>query len=110
MTQYEVNKLKRDRAAFQVAQDGDLKDMMERYVYLDGSSSIWDNQLWRMIDQGSAKLAMGSQFKIWQDSPARIVKRFDRVVFEPGRKNVGRIHQYLSRAAAGGQGAVSAPA
>ena len=86
MTQYEVNKLKRDRAAFQVAQDGDLKDMMERYVYLDGSSSIWDNQLWRMIDQGSAKLAMGSQFKIWQDSPARIVKRFDRVVFEPGRE------------------------
>ena len=86
MTQYEVNKLKRDRAAFQVAQDGDLKDMMARYVYLDGSSSIWDNQLWRMIDQGSAKLAMGSQFKIWQDSPARIVKRFDRVVFEPGRE------------------------
>ncbi|OAM23980.1 hypothetical protein A7P92_05805 [Eikenella corrodens] len=85
MTQYEVNKLKRDRAAFQVAQDNDLKDMMARYVYLDGSSSIWDNQLWRMIDQGSAKLAMGSQFKIWQDSPARIVKRFDRVVFEPGR-------------------------
>ena len=85
LTQYEVNKLKRDRAAFQVAQDGDLKDMMARYVYLDGSSSIWDNQLWRMIDQGSAKLAMGSQFKIWQDSPARIVKRFDRVVFEPGR-------------------------
>ena len=86
MTQYEVNKLKRDRAAFQVAQDNDLKDMMARYVYLDGSSSIWDNQLWRMIDQGSAKLAMGSQFKIWQDSPARIVKRFDRVVFEPGRE------------------------
>ena len=86
MTQYEVNKLKRDRAAFQVAQDGDLKDMMARYVYLDGSSSIWDNKLWRMIDQGSAKLAMGSQFKIWQDSPARIVKRFDRVVFEPGRE------------------------
>lgn len=86
MTQYEVNKLKRDRAAFQVAQDDDLKDMMARYVYLDGSSSIWDNKLWRMIDQGSAKLAMGSQFKIWQDSPARIVKRFDRVVFEPGRE------------------------
>ena len=85
-TQYEVNKIKRDRAAMQIAKDEELKGMMERYVYLDGSSSIWDNTLWRMIDQGAAKLAMGSQFKIWQDSPARIVKRFDRVVFEPERE------------------------
>lgn len=85
-TQYEVNKIKRDRAAMQAANDDELQDMMARYVYLDGSSSIWDNHLWRMIDQGAAKLAMGSQFKIWQDSPARIVKRFDHVVFEPGRE------------------------
>lgn len=86
LTQFEANKIRRDHDALVMSKDKNLKGMMERYVYLDGSTSIWDNVLWRMIDQGAAKLAMGSQFKIWQDSPARIVKRFDRVVFEPGRE------------------------
>lgn len=86
MTQFEANKIRRDREALMAGKDEGVRDMMQRYVYLDGSSSIWDNELWRMIDQASAKLAMGSQFKIWLDSPARLVKRFDHVVFEPGRE------------------------
>lgn len=83
-TQYQINERKRHFALTQQQADDDVKGMMERYVYLDGSSSIWDNTLWRMIDQGAAKLAMGSAFKVWVDSPARQIKRFDHVVFEPG--------------------------
>ena len=84
-TQAEVNKLKKDKAAIEALKDKEVADIMERYVYLDGSTSIWDMHLWRMIDQSAAKLAMGDSFKLWCNSPMRIVKRFEDVVFEPGR-------------------------
>lgn len=83
-THFEINEIKRIRQQRELEQDKAVLDMMARYVYLDGSASIWDNELWRMIDQSSAKLAMGDAFKIWLNHPQRIVKRFEHVVFEPG--------------------------
>lgn len=85
MTQAEVSTVKRDRAEIERKTDVELVPIMQRYVYLDGSSNIWDAKLYRVIDQGAAKLAMGSYFDVWRDSPERKVLPFDAIRFEPGR-------------------------
>lgn len=85
MTQAEVSTMKRAREHTERKADAELVPIMQRYIYLDGSSNIWDAKLHRIIDQGSAKLAMGSYFKVWQDDPARKVLPFDAIRFEPGR-------------------------
>lgn len=86
LTMYEINRLKKDYALIQAVKDDDTQDMMERFIYLDGSASIWDNKLWRVVPEKAARLSMTPDgFKIWVNSPSRIVKRFDRLVFEPGR-------------------------
>lgn len=87
LTMFEINKIKkkyeREHEDELLKEDKEYIDMMERYIYLDGSSSIWDNKLWRMIDQGAAKLAMGDSFKIWVNSPNRRVIPLDNIVFSP---------------------------
>ncbi|WP_269049265.1 hypothetical protein, partial [Neisseria meningitidis] len=40
LTMYEINRLKKDYALIQAVKDDDTQDMMERFIYLDGSASI----------------------------------------------------------------------
>ena len=90
ITQYEVKRLKEDFELKHRIEDNEhIQDMMDRYVYLDGSSSVWDNQLWRIIEQGAAKLAMGDEFKYWVNSPDRKVIPIDNIVFDPRHKDLG---------------------
>ncbi|MCP1290918.1 DUF5906 domain-containing protein [Chromobacterium sp. S0633] len=85
MTQAEVSAMKRMREQKERRTDIELIENLKRYIYLDGSSNIWDEQLRRVIDQASAKLAMGSYFKVWLDDPNRRKLPFDAIRFEPGR-------------------------
>lgn len=84
LTQSEVNKAKKEHEIWENEKNPETRDMLARYVYLDGSAMIWDNQLWKMIEQSAAKLAMGDMFKVWLNSPTRQVIPFENVVFEPG--------------------------
>lgn len=89
MTQYEIKRLKDIEELKQRSNDTEILEMMERYIYLDGSTSVWDKQLWRMIEQGAAKLAMGDSFKIWVNSPNRKVIPIDNIVFNPMTLDLG---------------------
>ena len=84
VTPVEVNRLKKEAERKLAQEREEIKECLKRYTYLDGSSNIWDAQLYRIIDQGSAKLAMGGEFKDWLESPVRKVLPMDHVVFEPG--------------------------
>lgn len=84
--QSEVNRAKKEREIWENEKDPETRDMLARYVYLDGSAMIWDNTLWKMIDQSAAKLAMGDMFKVWLNSPTRQIVPFHNVVFEPSMK------------------------
>lgn len=84
-TQSEVNVEKKKQQLFEAENLPETKDMIQRYVYLDGSSSIWDDDLRRILDQKSVKMRLGDMYKVWENSPARRIVRFDHVVFEPGR-------------------------
>lgn len=88
-TQYEVKRLKESFEIQFKKEDKQTIEMMERYIYLDGSTSVWDTQLWRMIEQGAAKLAMGDDFKFWVNSPDRKVIPIDNIVFDPKHPNLG---------------------
>lgn len=84
MTQAEVAAVKRRREENERRTDPELVPIMQRYIYLDGTSNVWDAKLHKIIDQGAAKLAMGSYFKVWMDAPDRRVLPFDAIRFEPG--------------------------
>ncbi|BAK75404.1 conserved hypothetical protein [Pseudogulbenkiania sp. NH8B] len=84
ITQAEVSAAKKAREEAEKKDDTQFLEMMKRYVYLDGSTTIWDAQLQEMIPQGAAKLAMGSHFDVWVDSPERKVVPLSNVRFAPG--------------------------
>lgn len=84
ISQAEVSAAKRAKEEAEKKEDPALVTTMERYVYLDGTTSIWDAQLQEMIPQGAAKLAMGSYFDVWLDSPERKVIKHCNVRFAPG--------------------------
>lgn len=88
-TQYEIKRLKDENELQLKADDTQVIEMMNRYIYLDGTTSVWDTQLWRMIEQGAAKLAMGDDFKFWVNSPNRRVVPIDNVVFNPKKLDLG---------------------
>lgn len=85
-TQSEVNRDKKKQQLFEAESLPEAKDMIQRYVYLDGSATIWDSELRRILEQKAVKMRLGDMYKVWENSPARRVVRFDRVVFEPGRE------------------------
>lgn len=84
ISQAEVSAAKKAREEAERKDDTQLLETMERYVYLDGSTTIWDKELQEMIPQGAAKLAMGSYFDVWVDSPDRKVIKLSNVRFAPG--------------------------
>lgn len=89
MTQYEVKRLKETFELQNKTEDKQTIEMMNRYIYLDGTTSVWDNQLWCIIEQGAAKLAMGDDFKFWVNSPNRKIIPIGNIVFDPKNLDLG---------------------
>ncbi|QRO34146.1 DUF5906 domain-containing protein [Chromobacterium violaceum] len=83
LMQHEVSRLKRDASERLLQQDQDFSDALQRYVYLDGSSTIWDQQLQKIISFQDLKVALGDAHKVWLNSPMR--RKIDRrnLVFDP---------------------------
>ncbi len=84
LTQAEVSTAKRRRDEMERQADPESIQMLDRYIYLDGSTNIWDQQLKEVIPAAAAKLAMGSGYDDWLDSPARRVIPMSHVRFAPG--------------------------
>lgn len=97
MTQADVAALKHAAGVRSFGQNSRFNEMMQRYVYLDGSDSIFDMDLYQIISQSAMKLAVGEYFKDWLDSPMRRVIRFNDVVFDPCQKVDPEAHINLFR-------------
>lgn len=97
MTQADVAAQRRADGVKAVSENSRFAEMMHRYVYLDGSDSIFDMDLYKIISQSAMKLAVGEYFKDWLDWPARRVIRFDDVVFDPCQKVDPETHINLFR-------------
>lgn len=97
MTQADVVALRRAAGVKAISENSRFTEMMQRYVYLDGSDSIFDMELYQIISQSAMKLAVGEYFKDWLDSPMRRVIRFNDVVFDPCQKVDPETHINLFR-------------
>lgn len=71
--------------------------VLDRYVHLDGSESIFDLRLHKMISQSAMKLAVGEMFGEWVESAGRRTIPFDNVVFDPTMQADGETHINLFR-------------
>jgi len=65
---------------------GKVKGLVERYVLLHGTSQAWDVQDKKYMPQSALKMALGSSYQIWENSPERRVIRAENLVFDPMQK------------------------
>lgn len=61
-------------------------DIFWRYVYLDGSQDIYDQQLRQRLPASAVKLALGDKFTLWQNSEQRRVIPSENLLFDPRMK------------------------
>lgn len=97
ITQYEANKIKANCERLLIESDEVFLDALERYIYLDGTTSVFDTKLFRIIDDKACQKSLtDEQYKYWKNSPNRKVIPIDNVVFEPSQ-NYGDTHINLFR-------------
>lgn len=61
----------------------EIRDIWQRFVYIDGTSDIFDLKYNKFINRTAADMAMGGMFKSWNKSPYRRVLPPDAIVFDP---------------------------
>lgn len=97
VTQFEANKIKANCERLLIEKDDVVMEALDRYIYLDGTTSVFDTKLFRIIDDKACQKAMtDEQYKYWKNSPNRKVIPIDNVVFEPSQ-NYGDTHINLFR-------------
>lgn len=62
---------------------GKTRGLVERYVLLHGTAQAWDMDDKKFMTQAALKMALGSSYAIWENSPDRRVIRADNLVFNP---------------------------
>lgn len=77
---------RRDAEQRRVQNDQTFQTLVERYVYLDGSDTLWDAVLDEVIPSSAAKIAMGELFKLWVNSPQRKIIAKRNLVFDPTQR------------------------
>jgi len=65
---------------------GKVRGLVDRYVLLHGTAQAWDMDDKKYMTQAALKMALGSSYSIWENSPDRRVVRADRLVFDPRQK------------------------
>lgn len=65
---------------------GKVRGLVERYVLLHGTAQAWDMDDKKYMTQAALKMALGSSYAIWENSPDRRVIRADHLVFDPLQK------------------------
>lgn len=63
--------------------DDMFADMINRYIYLDGTTDAFDIKLDSVVSLAAVKAAWPEQFDDWSKSPARMVCPISNYVFEP---------------------------
>lgn len=60
----------------------EIRTIWQRFVYIDGTSDIFDLKYNKFINRTAADMAMGGMFKSWNKSPYRRVLPPDAIVFD----------------------------
>jgi|GEM_PF-350339 hypothetical protein len=58
--------------------------MLDRYIYMDGTTDAFDTELDSVVSLAAVKAANAEDFADWEKSPARMVCPMKNLVFEPG--------------------------
>ena len=95
--QADVRALKRLRDDEDRSADDEFVELCDRYIYLDGSASVWDERLRIVVGQSAVKMAMGAAFDLWVNSPQRKKIPQTNVVFDPLQKCNTETHINLFR-------------
>ena len=86
VTQAEMTALRRAQAEQAQRQDVELMSAFQRYAYLDGSTSVYDRVLQKILPLAAVKASMGpDRYDFWMNSAEREILPFDNVQFAPGR-------------------------
>ena len=83
MPEEDVKRLERDAQAKRRTVDNRYGEVLNRYVHLDGSESIFDLHLHQLISQSAMRLAVGDLYTEWVNNPCRTSIPFVNVVFDP---------------------------
>lgn len=78
-----VRELQRFARALDAETNPRLRAGLERYTYLDGSSSYWDGRFARMVDRKTVEADLGECMAAWVNNPDRKVIPLDNLVFDP---------------------------
>ncbi|TJZ73181.1 DUF5906 domain-containing protein [Chitiniphilus eburneus] len=66
--------------------DEEFMSCVERYIYLDGSDSVWDAKLREILPASAVRMAMGKGYDLWVNSPHRLIIPKRNVVFDPTQR------------------------
>jgi putative DNA primase/helicase len=66
------------------AQGGIIKHLIERYVLIYGTTTVWDGQARMVVKLEALRAAHRDWLDYWLDAPERRMVREDQVVFDPG--------------------------
>lgn len=62
---------------------GDVAAVLDRFVLLEGTTNVWDDQKRKVWGMDALKVALGSTYKFWLDSPTRKMIDAEKLVFDP---------------------------
>ena len=99
LTRNEVNRLKiefeQNEAVDRIKYNAELKSAIERYIYLDGTATAWDDEKNAIVTRDSLSMALGDGFKAWMNNPLRKTVWKENLVFAPGEnKREGYINTF----------------
>lgn len=81
--EFEAEILSKKRKLEMLAQNDDFSQVLERYIYLDGTTDAYDVKLDTVISLAAVKAAIPEEFDDWAKSPRRYVCPMQNYVFDP---------------------------
>lgn len=81
VTRDDVAHLAAERGARGVA-----RDLVDRYIYLEGTTQVWDTVVRDIKPQGALKMELSGNYSIWESHPQRRSIEFKNLVFDPTQK------------------------
>ena len=75
--------------------NAELKSAIERYIYLDGTATAWDDEKNAIVTRDSLSMALGMGLKRGLNNPLRKTVWKENLVFAPGEnKREGYINTF----------------
>lgn len=107
LPEFKANILSRELVLKAKAETSEFSNILNRYIYLDGTTDAYDVKLGDVVTLAAVKAAIPEEFDDWAKSPDRLVCPISNYVFEPnlpigisyfdddnGKRNVAYINKF----------------